>query len=95
VPFIEDMTLWVSQTDQTVVVPSFKMIDPLWICNFTYVFTNGIGGSLDTAFKKTEVVKQGTDPSVQLDTTDITKVDLSPYTIKLRGWPSRQPSTVA
>jgi len=49
------------------------MIDPLWICNFTYVFTNGIGGSLDSAFKKTEVVKQGTDPSVQLDTTDITK----------------------
>ena len=49
------MTLWINQTDQTVQVPSFKMIDP-WICNFTYVFTNGVGGSLDPIFKKTEVV---------------------------------------
>ena len=55
IPFIEDMTLWINQTDQTVQVPSFKMIDP-WICNFTYVFTNGLGGSLDPSFKKTEVV---------------------------------------
>lgn len=51
------MTLWINQTDQTVQVPSFKMADP-WICNFTYVFTNanGVGGSLDPIFKKTEVV---------------------------------------
>lgn len=26
-----------------------------------------------------------------LDTTDPTKVELSPYTIKIKGWPTRQP----
>lgn len=77
-------------------IPYFKMNgDPVWICNFTYVFTNGAGGALDPIFKKTEVAAQGTGPSVQLDTIDVTKVDLSPYTIKLKGWPTRSPSTVA
>ena len=94
-PFIEDLTLWINQTDQTVQIPFFKMEQPIWVCNFTYLFTNGNGGTIDPIFKKTEVVKQGTDPRVQLDTVDVTKVDLSPYTVKLRGWPSRQPNTVA
>ncbi len=65
------------------------MIDPLWICNFTYQITNGAGGALDPSFKKNEIVKQGTGPNVTLDTTDITKTDLSPYTIRVRGWPTR------
>ena len=69
--------------------------DPVWICNFTYQITNVNGGALDPIFKKHEVVKQGTGPNVTLDTIDKTKVDLSPYTIRVRGWPSRQPSTVA
>jgi hypothetical protein len=64
VPFIEDLTLWINQTDQTVHVPFFQMIEPVWVCNFTYLFTNGNGASVDPIFKKTEVVKQGFGPSI-------------------------------
>ncbi len=57
VPFIEDLTLWINQTGQTVVIPYFQMSDPAWICKITYVITNGAGQALDPVFKKNEVVQ--------------------------------------
>ncbi len=71
------------------------MSDPLWICNFTYAMTTAMNTAIDPIFVRNEVVAQGTNPSISLVTTDKTKVELSPYSIKVRGWPTRQPSSVA
>ena len=71
------------------------MIDPSWICNFTYVMTTDTNSALDPIFVKNQVVPQATNPTLSLVTTDKTKVELSPYTIKIKGWPTRQPSSVA
>jgi hypothetical protein len=65
------------------------MSDPSWICNFTYIFTTALNTALDPIFVKKEVVKQGTNPNITLVTTDKTKIELSPYTIRVRGWPTR------
>lgn len=35
-PLVEDLTLWINQTDQIVLIPPYTMSDPLWSCNFTY-----------------------------------------------------------
>lgn len=50
VPFIDDLTLWINQTGQTVSIPYFKMSDTNWICNMTYVITAGNGGTIDPVF---------------------------------------------
>lgn len=95
VPFIDDLTLWINQTGQTVTIPFFKMIDQSWICNFTYVMTTDSNAALDPIFVKNQAVPQATNPTLSLVTTDKTKVDLSPYGVRIRGWPTRQPSSVA
>jgi hypothetical protein len=65
------------------------MSDPIWVCNFTYQLTTPSNGQLDPIFVKNEAAPEGLGPSIQLVTDNIAKCDLSPYTIKVRGWPSR------
>jgi len=65
------------------------MIDQSWICNFTYVMTTDSNAALDPIFVKNQAVPQATNPTLSLVTTDKTKVDLSPYGVRIRGWPTR------
>lgn len=34
--FVDDLTLWINQTDQVALIPPFTMNDTNWVCNFTY-----------------------------------------------------------
>ena len=69
------------------------MNDTSWICNFTYVFTDGVGNTLDPIFVVANVALQGFGTNVTIVTSNIAKVNLSPQTIKVIGWPNRQNTT--
>ena len=69
------------------------MNDTSWICNFTYVITDGVGNTLDPIFVVANVALQGFGTNVTVVTSNIAKVNLSPQTIKVTGWPNRQNTT--
>jgi hypothetical protein len=99
---VEDLTLWINSTEpsglvipQVALIPPFTMSDPSWVCNFTYEIRNGLGGVLDGIFVLNEVAKQGDGPNFTLVTTNSAKTELSPQTIRVRGWPKRQNTTSA
>jgi hypothetical protein len=77
-PFVPDLTLWINQTDQVVKIPPYYMNISSWICNFTYVFTDGVGATLDPIFVVSNVALQGDGTNITLDTSNITKTTLSP-----------------
>lgn len=88
--FIDDLTLWVNETKQTVTIPPFTMVDTAWSCNFSYSITNGGGTTLDPIFIVNETAAEGQATNITLLTTDKTKVDISPQVVRVRGWPKRQ-----
>jgi hypothetical protein len=51
--------------------------------------TTDTNSALDPIIVKNQVVPQATNPTLSLVTTDKTKVELSPYTVKIKGWPTR------
>lgn len=87
---MEDLTLWINQTNQIVNILPFTMNDTSWICNFTYELRTSTGTTLDPIFITKEIANQGDGTNITLVTTDITKVELSPQGVRVRGWPKRQ-----
>ena len=69
------------------------MNDSMWVCNFTYSISTQSGQALDPIFVVKQVANEGDGTNVTLVTSDITKTLLSPYTIKVTGWPNRQNTT--
>ena len=57
--FVEDVTLWINQTNQVVQIPPFRMNDTAWICNFTYEIRTNLGQTLDPIFVVREVANEG------------------------------------
>lgn len=49
-PDVYDLTLWVNETNQILMIPAFEMNISSWICNFTYVITDNLGQTLDPIF---------------------------------------------
>jgi hypothetical protein len=69
------------------------MNDTMWSCNFTYQIRTITGSTLDPIFVVKETANEGDGTNITLVTTDITKTLLSPYTVKITGWPKRQNTT--
>ena len=69
------------------------MNDTAWVCNFTYEIRTNLGVVLDPIFVTREVANEGQGINITLDTTNASKVELSPQGIRVRGWPKRQNTT--
>jgi hypothetical protein len=48
---------------------------------------------LDPIFVARQVANEGDGTNITLVTSDITKTNLSPYTVRVSGWPKRQNTT--
>lgn len=88
--FVEDLTLWVNETTQTVAIPPFTMVDTAWSCNFSYSITAHTNLPLDPIFIVNETAAEGQATNITLVTSDRAKVDLSPQVVRVKGWPKRQ-----
>jgi hypothetical protein len=53
-PIVDDLTLWVNQTNQIVNIPPFLMNETIWVCNFTYEIRTPLSQPVEPMFLITE-----------------------------------------